>query len=346
MKKELFGTTKDGKEIYLYTLQNENGMKAQVMNYGAILVNLLVPDKSGKIEDVCLGYDSLEEYFVNGCFFGATIGPNGNRIADAKFSIDGTIYELAVNDGVNNLHSDEQLGFHKKVWEAKEDGDNKVVFYLSSPDGEMGFPGNKKVTVTYSLTENNELIINYYGSSDKKTVLNMTNHTYFNLAGHQNGSIENHILTLHASSYTPVRGGLIPTGEIAPVKGTVMDFTQAKTIGKEIDASDEQLQMGGGYDHNWVLDNYNGRLQEIAVVQDPVTGRTMKVFTDLPGVQFYAGNAIETHAGKKGATYAKRSGLCLETQDYPNAVNEPTFPSPIYGEEKDFVSTTIYQFIS
>lgn len=346
MKKELFGTTKDGKEIYLYTLQNENGMKAQVMNYGAILVNLLVPDKSGKIEDVCLGYDSLEEYFVNGCFFGATIGPNGNRIADAKFSIDGTIYELAVNDGVNNLHSDEQLGFHKKVWEAKEDGDNKVVFYLSSPDGEMGFPGNKKVTVTYSLTENNELIINYYGSSDKKTVLNMTNHTYFNLAGHQNGSIENHILTLHASSYTPVRGGLIPTGEIAPVKGTVMDFTQAKTIGKEIDASDEQLQMGGGYDHNWVLDNYNGRLQEIAVVQDPVTGRTMKVFTDLPGVQFYAGNAIETHAGKKGATYEKRSGLCLETQDYPNAVNEPTFPSPIYGEEKDFVSTTIYQFIS
>lgn len=346
MKKELFGTTKDGKEIYLYTLQNENGMKAQVMNYGAILVNLLVPDKSGKIEDVCLGYDSLEEYFVNGCFFGATIGPNGNRIADAKFSIDGTIYELAVNDGVNNLHSDEQLGFHKKVWEAKEDGDNKVVFYLSSPDGEMGFPGNKKVTVTYSLTENNELIINYYGSSDKKTVLNMTNHTYFNLAGHQNGSIENHILTLHASSYTPVRDGLIPTGEIAPVKGTVMDFTQAKTIGKEIDASDEQLQMGGGYDHNWVLDNYNGRLQEIAVVQDPVTGRTMKVFTDLPGVQFYAGNAIETHAGKKGATYAKRSGLCLETQDYPNAVNEPTFPSPIYGEEKDFVSTTIYQFIS
>lgn len=346
MKKELFGTTKDGKEIYLYTLQNENGMKAQVMNYGAILVNLLVPDKSGKIEDVCLGYDSLEEYLVNGCFFGATIGPNGNRIADAKFSIDGTIYELAVNDGVNNLHSDEQLGFHKKVWEAKEDGDNKVVFYLSSPDGEMGFPGNKKVTVTYSLTENNELIINYYGSSDKKTVLNMTNHTYFNLAGHQNGSIENHVLTLHASSYTPVRGGLIPTGEIAPVKGTVMDFTQAKTIGKEIDASDEQLQMGGGYDHNWVLDNYNGRLQEIAVVQDPVTGRTMKVFTDLPGVQFYAGNAIETHAGKKGATYAKRSGLCLETQDYPNAVNEPTFPSPIYGEEKDFVSTTIYQFIS
>lgn len=346
MKKELFGTTKDGKEIYLYTLQNENGMKAQVMNYGAILVNLLVPDKSGKIEDVCLGYDSLEEYFVNGCFFGATIGPNGNRIADAKFSIDGTIYELAVNDGVNNLHSDEQLGFHKKVWEAKEDGDNKVVFYLSSPDGEMGFPGNKKVTVTYSLTENNELIINYYGSSDKKTVLNMTNHTYFNLAGHQNGSIENHILTLHASSYTPVRGGLIPTGEIAPVKGTVMDFTQAKTIGKEIDASDEQLQMGGGYDHNWVLDNYNGRLQEIAVVQDPVTGRTMKVFTDLPGVQFYAGNAIETHAGKKGATYEKRSGLCLETQDYPNAVNEPTFPSPIYGEGKDFVSTTIYQFIS
>lgn len=345
MKKELFGTTKDGKDIYLYTLENEYGMKAQVMNYGAILVNLLVPDKDGKVEDVCLGYDSLEEYYVNGCFFGSTIGPNGNRIADAQFMIDGRIYELAANDGVNNLHSDAQLGFHKKVWEAKEDGDNRVVFYLSSPDGEMGFPGNKKITVTYSVTEFNELIISYYAASDKKTVLNLTNHTYFNLAGHQSGSIENHLLTLHAASYTPVRGGLIPTGEIAPVAGTVMDFTKAKAIGKEIDAADEQLLIGGGYDHNWVLDQYNGRLREAAVVEEPVSGRVMKVFTDLPGVQFYAGNGIEKHQGKKGAVYEKRGGLCLETQDYPNAVNEPGFPSPVYGEGKDFVSTTIYQFV-
>lgn len=345
MKKELFGTTKDGKDIYLYTLENENGMKAQVMNYGAILVNLLVPDKDGKVEDVCLGYDSLEEYYVNGCFFGSTIGPNGNRIADARFTIDGRTYELAANDGVNNLHSDAQLGFHKKVWEAKEDGDNRVVFYLSSPDGEMGFPGNKKITVTYSVTEFNELIISYYAASDKKTVLNLTNHTYFNLAGHQSGSIENHLLTLHAASYTPVRGGLIPTGEIAPVAGTVMDFTKAKAIGKEIDAADEQLQMGGGYDHNWVLDHCNGQLREAAVVEEPVSGRIMKVFTDLPGVQFYAGNGIERHQGKKGAVYEKRGGFCLETQDHPNAVNEPGFPSPVYGEGKDFVSTTIYQFV-
>lgn len=344
MKKELFGTTKDGKEIYLYTLENENGMKAQVMNYGAILVNLLVPDKNGRIEDVCLGYDNPEEYFVNGCFFGATIGPNGNRIADACFTIEGNTYKLAVNDGGNNLHSDEKLGFHKKIWEAKEDGDNSVAFYLSSPDGEMGFPGNKKITVTYRLTEFNELIINYYAASDKKTVLNLTNHTYFNLAGHQSGSIENHVLTLHAASYTPVREGLIPTGEIAAVAGTVMDFTKPKTIGRDIDAKDEQLIMGGGYDHNWVLDNCNGQLREAAVVEEPASGRIMRVFTDLPGVQFYAGNGIEKHAGKKGAVYEKRGGLCLETQDHPNAVNEPSFPSPVFGEGKDFVSTTIYRF--
>ncbi|MBO5292022.1 MAG: galactose mutarotase [Lachnospiraceae bacterium] len=345
MKKELFGKTQDGSEVFLYTMENSKGMKASVMNYGAILVNLMVPDKDGKAADVCLGYDRLEDYLVNGCFFGATIGPNGNRIADAKLTIDGTEYQLKVNDGPNNLHSDEELGFHKRIWEAKEDGDMSVVFYLESPDGDMGFPGNKTISVTYTLTENNEIKIAYAGSSDKKTVLNMTNHSYFNLKGHDQGSIEDHILTLNCSNYTPVREGLIPTGEIAPVAGTPMDFTQPKVIGDEIDADFEALNLGGGYDHNWVIDGWDHTIRHFATVEEKTSGRTMKVYTDLPGVQFYAGNFVTKHTGKGGAEYDRRGGLCLETQDFPNAVNEASFPSPVYGEGRDFVSTTIYQFV-
>lgn len=346
MEKTLFGTSEDGKEIWLYTLRNANGMEARVMNYGAILVNLFVPDKNGKTADVCLGYDRLEDYFDNGCYFGATIGPNGNRIANASFELDGCKYELAVNDGPNNLHSDAQAGFHKKVWEAKEDGESSVAFYLESPDGEMGFPGNKTVTVTYTVTQFNELKISYYASSDKKTVLNLTNHSYFNLAGHDQGSIEDHILTLKASRYTPVGEGLIPTGELAQVGNTPMDFTSPKAVGKDIEENFAQLTAGGGYDHNWVIDDYNGLIREFAELKDPKSGRTMKVFTDQPGVQFYAGNSITRHTGKCGAVYDKRCGMCLETQNFPNAVNEPGFPSPVYGAGKDFMSTTIYQFIS
>lgn len=345
MKKELFGKTKDGKDIILYTMENSKGMKASVMNYGAILVKLIVPDKDGNAADVCLGYDKAESYFENGCFFGATIGPNGNRIADAKFTIDGTEYALKVNDGPNNLHSDEELGFHKKLWESKEDGDLSVVFYLESPDGEMGFPGNKKISVTYTLTEDNEIKIAYAASSDKKTVLNMTNHSYFNLKGQGNGTIEDHILTLNCSRYTPTREGLIPTGEIAPVAGTPMDFTQPKVIGEEIDADFEALKLGGGYDHNWVIDDFDGKIRHFATVEEKTSGRTMKVYTDLPGVQFYAGNFVTKHEGKNGAEYVRRGGMCLETQDFPNAVNEPAFPSPVFGGGKDFVSTTIYQFV-
>ncbi|NLL78209.1 MAG: galactose mutarotase [Clostridiales bacterium] len=345
MEKELFGKTKDGKEVYLFTMENSRGMKAAVMNYGAILVNLIVPDKDGNMADVCLGYDKLEDYFVNGCFFGATIGPNGNRIADAKFTIDGTEYALKVNDGPNNLHSDEEIGFHKRVWEAKEDGDMSVVFYLESPDGDMGFPGNKTISVTYTLTEDNAIKISYAGSSDKKTVFNMTNHSYFNLKGQGRGSIEDHILSMNCSNYTPTREGLIPTGEIAPVAGTPMDFTAPKVIGDEIDADFEALKIGGGYDHNWVIDCWDGKLRHFATVEEKTSGRIMKVFTDLPGVQFYAGNFITKQTGKSDAEYDKRSGLCLETQDFPNAVNEPSFPSPIYGEGRDFVSTTVYQFV-
>ncbi len=345
MKKELFGTTKDGKEVYLYTMENAKGMKASVMNFGAILVRLMVPDAKGNAEDVCLGYDTLAEYEENGCFFGATIGPNGNRIANAKFSIDGTEYQLKVNDGPNNLHSDEVLGYHKRVWDVKEDGDMSVAFYLESPDGDMGFPGNKSISVTYTLTENNELKIAYAATSDKKTVLNMTNHSYFNLKGQGQGTIEDHVLTLNCSKYTVAGEGLIPTGEIAEVAGTPLDFTTPHVIGERIDADYEALKLGGGYDHNWVIDGYDGKMRSFATVEEKTSGRTMKVYTDLPGVQFYAGNFVTEQKGKNGADYVRRGGLCLETQDFPNAVNIPSFPSPIFGEGKDYTTTTIYQFV-
>lgn len=341
--KVLFGTMKDGTPIYLYTLENSKGMKAQVINYGAILVRLFVPDKEGKAEDVVLGYDRLEDYFVNVANFGATVGPNANRIANASFTLEGVTYQLAVNDGTNNLHSDANLGYHKKVWDASL-GSDSVTFSLEAPEGEMGFPGNKKIELTYTLTEDNEIKIHYHGVSDKNTIINMTNHSYFNLAGHGAGEVYDHILTLNASHYTPVAAGAIPTGEIAPVAGTPMDFTKPKRVGDEIDADFEQLELTGGYDHNWVLDGEAGTLRHIATVEEPASGRTMKTYTDLPGVQFYTGNFMEKDTGKEGAAYNRRYGLCLETQYYPNTANESGFPSAVFGPGREYDTTTVYKF--
>lgn len=343
MEKVLFGTTQDGKEIYLYSLKNKNGMKAEVMNFGAILVNLFVPDKNGKVEDIVLGYDRLEDYYVNSANHGATIGPNANRIADASFELEGNTYQLDVNNGPNNLHSHAELGYHKKVWEVEE-GENSITFSLEGPDGEMGFPGNKKVKVTYSLTEDNELYIHYHGTSDKDTIINMTNHTYFNLAGHAGGEICDHIITLHAANYTPVGAGAIPTGEIAPVAGTPMDFMTPRRIGDRIDEEFEQLKITGGYDHNWVLDGEEGVLRHIATVEEKNSGRIMKTYTDLPGVQFYAGNSMLEDTGKKGVAYNRRYGLCLETQYYPDTANRPSFPSAVFGPNREYDTTTIYKF--
>lgn len=343
MKKTVFGTMEDGTEIYLYSMENSNGMKAEVINYGAILANLYVPDKQGRIEDVVLGYDKLEDYYANAANFGATIGPNANRIANAAFALEGIEYKLDANDGKNNLHSHLDLGYHKKVWKAEE-SDNSITFYLEGPDGEMGFPGNKKIKVSYTLTEDNELKIHYHATSDKQTIINMTNHSYFNLAGHDAGEIYGHILTLNAAHYTPVVAGAIPTGEIAPVQGTPMDFAEPKQIGNEIDADFEQLKLTGGYDHNWVLDGEAGTLRHIATVEEPGSGRVMKVYTDLPGVQFYAGNFIEKGAGKRGAVYDYRNGLCLETQYYPDTANKPSFPSAVFGPDREYDTTTIYKF--
>lgn len=342
--KELFGTTKCGKQIYRYFISNSKGLKAGVINYGAILVNLFVPDKNGKIADVVLGYDTLEPYFENGSFFGATVGPNANRIGGASFVLDGQRYNLDVNDGKNNLHSHMELGYHKRVWEACE-GTDSVTFSLEDEDGSMGFPGNKKISVTYTVTEDNELKLHYQGESDKNTILNMTNHTYFNLAGHNSGKIHDHKLQLMASAYTPVVAGAIPTGEIASVKGTPFDFLTDKQVGEEINADNIQLKLVQGYDHNWVIDGAAGTLREFATVTEETSGRVMKAYTDLPGVQFYAGNCISETVGKEGTVYGSRCGLCLETQYYPDTANRPEFPSAVFGPERKYDTTTIYKFI-
>lgn len=342
--KEKFGTARNGKEVYAFTISNANGVQAKIINFGAILVSLLVPDKDGKLEDVVLGYDSLEEYYGNGSFFGATIGPSANRIGGASFEIDGKTYQIDVNDGPNNLHSHMENGYHKQVWDAVE-GDNSVTLTLEAKDGEMGFPGNKKITMVYSLSEDNALKLAYHVSADADTIVNLTNHTYFNLAGHKAGKIEDHLLQLHAGNYTPVVPGAIPTGEIQPVAGTPMDFTNMKPIGQDINADFEQLKLTLGYDHNFVIDGADGSLKEIAVAEDPKSGRKMKVFTTLPGVQFYAGNCIGEDIGKDNTPYGPRKGFCLETQYYPDNIHHPNFPQSVFGLGRDYDSVTVYQFL-
>ncbi len=343
VEKKIFGQTEAGQDVYLYSVSNSKGMRADIINFGAILVNLLVPDANGNLTDVVTGYDNLKDYIEINSFFGATVGPNANRIGGASFTLEGATYQLEVNDGDNNLHSHMELGYQKRVWGSQEN-DNGVTFTLEDEDGCMGFPGNKKIAVTYTVTEENELKIEYCGESDKNTIINLTNHTFFNLAGHENESIHDHILTLHASKYTPVVAGAIPTGELAPVAGTPMDFTSPKRVGDEIDSDFEQLQLVGGYDHNWVIDGADGTLKEIASVTDPVSGRTMITYTDLPGVQFYAGNFVDKHSGKEGVVYQKRCALCLETQYYPDTANKPEFPSAVFGPDRPYRSTTVYRF--
>ena len=342
--KEKFGTTKCGKDVYAYTLSNAGGMQAKIINFGANLISLLVPDQNGNLEDVVLGFDKLEDYYGNNSFFGATVGPSANRIAGACFEIDGQRYQIDANDGENNLHSHIEEGYHKRVWDVTET-ENGLVLSLEGKDGEMGFPGNKKVTVTFSLSDDNALKLSYHVTADANTIVNMTNHTYFNLAGHKAGRIEDHLLKINASHYTPVVPGAIPTGKIAPVEGTPMDFTKMKPIGQDINADCEQLKIGQGYDHNFVIDGADGTLREIAEAEDPKSCRKMKVFTDLPGVQFYAGNCIGEETGKENTAYGPRKGFCLETQFYPDNIHHPNFPQAVFGPGKDYDSVTIYQFV-
>ena len=343
--KSVFGKSPEGKEISLYTLSNGKGMKAEVTNLGAILVRVLVPDAAGRVDDLVLGFDKGESYYGNDSFFGTVIGPCANRTGGAEYTLDGVTYQLDKNDGANNLHTHKQLGFHKRLWDA-EMGENSVTFSLEDEDGHLGFPGNKKVSVTYSLSAENELTLHYHAVSDKKTIINLTNHSYFNLDGHGAGSIEEHELWLGASHFTPVVPGSIPTGEIRAVAGTPMDFTQPKKIGRDIREDYEQLLLTGGYDHNFVIDDWDGTLRHIATVKGPKSGRVLKTYTTLPGVQFYAGNFIDVQPGKDGVTYGNRCGFALETQYFPDTIHHENFPSYVFGGEngREYDSVTVYKF--
>lgn len=345
MKKERFGKTKEGIEASLYILENSKGMQAAITNYGANLVRLLVPDKNGNREDVVLGFDDVTGYENNPSFFGALIAPSANRIKGASFELNHTTYKLKKNNGENNLHSDEEKGAHKRIWDVvvKE---KSVCFTLKMKDGEMGFPGNKEFKVTYTLTEENELEILYEAVSDQNTIINPTNHSYFNLKGHKAGTITDHTITLLASHYTPADQASIPTGEIAPVEGTPMDLRKETLIGECIDSDFDQLDYAGGYDHNWITDDCDGQVRLVAIVKAPDNARTMEVYTDLPGVQFYAGNFIEEQTGKEEASYGKRSGLCLETQYYPDSIHQANFPSVVFGPGRKYMSATIFRFIN
>lgn len=341
-----FGSTMEGKEVYLYELTNKKGSVMKVTNFGAILVSLLVPDKEDQMRDVVLGYDSVTEYLHNPCYFGSTIGRSGNRIAGGSFEINGVKYQVPQNEKGNSLHSGPE-GYEKKIWEVKalDDEKSSITFYHFSPDMEQGYPGNFSVTVTYELTDENELKIHYEGSCDKDTVANLTNHSYFNLGGHDSGYAMNHLLQLHARQYNPViDSAAIPTGELADVAGTPMDFTEFKPMKKDIDADFEQLKYTGGYDHNYVLDWEPNVIKEAAKVYCKESGILMTVYTDLPGVQFYAGNGIDNVVGKDGLIYPWRSAFCLETQYYPNAVNTEAFPSPVLKAGEPYDTTTIYKF--
>ena len=342
-----FGNLTSGEEITLYHLENKSGAYAEVMDYGAILVKLCVPDKDGELTDVVLGYDDVQQYEVNGCFFGAIIGRSGNRIAGARFSLYGHEYQLDKNENDNNLHSGPD-GFEKKLWKVAEisDDKNSVIFNRISPDGENGFPGEFDVSVKYEFTEDNELRIHYQGICDEPTVANMTNHSYFNLNGEGSGTAMDQYLTIHAKYYTPVADShSIPTGVYEEVAGTPMDFRTAKKIGQDIEAEFDQLKFTGGYDHNYVTDNYaKGNRRLIATAYSDKTGIAMDVTSDCPCVQFYAANFVENEHGKNGHTYNKRDAFCLETQVEPNAVNVEDFHSPILNAGEQYDSVTAYHF--
>lgn len=343
--KESFGTSKDGEAVSVYLLQNKNGVKVRVTDYGAALVSIIVPDKNGNMTDVLLGYDNVTGYETHTCYFGAVIGRNGNRIANARLTINGTVYNLDQNDNENNLHSGEK-GMDAKVWDVKQATDTSITLACKSADREQGFPGNMDAQVTYVLTDDNAVEIHYEAVSDQDTVANFTNHAYFNLSGHASGDVLGQELMLRASYFTPVIDAkAIPTGEIAPVAGTPMDFTTAKTIGRDIASEDIQIGYGGGFDHNFVLDKTEkGAFELMAQAYAPDTGIEMKAYTDLPGVQFYSGNFVTEQEGKQGAVYGKRHGFCLESQYFPNAVNEPGFESPILKAGEVYRTKTSYQF--
>ncbi len=346
-----FGLLPDGRQTHLFTLENANGFRAEISDFGGIVVRLLVPDRRGQSADVVLGFNDAAQYLAQSPYFGALIGRYGNRIAHGRFTVDGLACSLATNNSPGGLPCSLHgglVGFNQVLWRARpviREGQPALILGYVSRDGEEGYPGELAVEVTYTVTAQNELRIDYRATTTKATPVNLTHHSYFNLKGEGRGTILDHELTLRASRMTPVNAGLIPTGEIAPVAGTPFDFTTPHAIGERVDADHAQLKFGRGYDHNWVLDNQDGALALAATVHEPSSGRVLEVLTTEPGLQFYCGNFLDgTLVGKSGKKYPARGGFCLETQHYPDSPNQPDFPSTILRPGETLASTTIYRF--
>ncbi len=341
-----FGKTQTGESVDLYTLTNAKGMEAAIMTYGGILVSLKVPGREGTVDDVVLGFDSLDKYqsVPPPPYFGALIGRYGNRIGNAKFTLDGKEYKLAANNGKNHLHGGLR-GFDKVVWKAKTPDRHSLELTYLSKDGEEGYPGNLTAIVTYTLTDDNELRIDYKATTDKDTILNLTNHSYFNLAGQGEGDVLGHQIMINADRFTPVDSGLIPTGELKSVAGTPFDFRQSRVIGERINAPDDQLKFGKGYDMNFVLNRTGAGLELAARVTEPKSGRVMEVTTTEPAIQFYTGNNLDgSLTGKGGKKYPQFAALCLETQHYPDSPNKPDFPTTVLKPGQQYQTSTVYKF--
>ena len=340
-----FSGTHNGEEVSLYTLKNSNGLVTQITNFGGRVVNLWVPDKDGKFDDIVTGYNTLDEYLNSSqLYFGALIGRYGNRIADGQFELNDTVYELVQNNNENHLHGGIH-GFNNVVWKANQTDGQTLVLNYTSPHMEEGYPGTLEVKVQYRLTDDNELRIEYWAATDRPTHVNLTHHSFFNLKGVENGTINDHILQINADYYTPVDAGLIPTGEIAPVEGTPMDFRAPVEIGARVDENFQQLQYGGGYDHNWVLTPSEQEVSFAARVVEPKSGRVMEVYTNEPGLQFYGGNFLDgTETGKYGETYDHRTSFCLETQHFPDSPNQENFPSTRLDPGEEYYSICVYKF--
>lgn len=330
-----FGKTPSGQSVELYRLTNKNHVEVTIATYGGTIISIKVPDRNGTIGDVVLGFDSLDDYVRRSPFFGAVVGRYANRIGHAKFTLDGKEFSLAKNNGENTLHGG-RTGFDKQIWQVKRSTTKSLELTYLSKDGEEGFPGNLRTTVTYTLSDNNELRIDYAAETDKDTVLNLTNHSYFNLAGQGEGDVLQHVVMINADRFTPTDKSLIPTGEIGSVEGTALDFRQLHAIGERIDAA--------GYDHNFVLNRKGPGLQLAATVTEPKTGRVLQVFTTEPGVQFYTANTMNIMDGKNGAKYGNHAAFCLETQHFPDSPSQPSFPSTVLKPGQHFRSTTVYRF--
>lgn len=345
--KKLFGKLLNGADIFQFKLENNSGTSVCIINYGAIVTNIFFRDKNGKLSDLVLGYDSLENYINDNFYLGIIAGRYANRVAGARFTLNDKEFQLSKNDGVNHLHGG-FLGLHKRFWRAvpfESDSASSLKLIYDSPDGEEGYPGNVKISVVYSLSSDNEIEIKYSAATDKPTIINLTHHSYFNLSGNHNNSVLDHELTLYADYFTPINRDLITTGKISPVNNTPMDFRSPSPIGLHINDDYDQLKPAMGYDHNWVLNDYNGKVRKAAVVYNPVSGIKLEMSTDQTGLQFYSGNSLDGSVkGKNNIPLNYRTGLCLEAQFFPDSPNKPHFSSPVLNPGEEYNQTTIYKF--